>query len=159
MNKILILMILFTLSACVSTQKFLTKSGRPEVVVWNVPKKIVVDELSNRMVSKGFNIKEANDYSITYSKVNDSISASLLFGSQYDSFPEAQIKNDIINVQTGEQSGVRIVASVYAVINPGSAFERKTDLSQSWDAQKYFDFLNNIKLELEEKFTVHENQN
>jgi membrane-associated protease RseP (regulator of RpoE activity) len=118
--------ILFLFS-CAPIQKSTinTQSGKPEVSISNVPKKRIADELVNQMLSQGFSVKSSSDYSIVFIKPLDNVGASLLLGSRYDVTPEHRVIMNIVE----SNNIVRIVANNQAITNPGSAFERVTDLS------------------------------
>lgn len=132
------------MSGCATVQPLKTPTGKPEVTISNVTKKQVIDALTNQMLARGYQIKNVTEYNAVYGKRTDSFAAAILLGSRYDAIPEARISYAI--VETG--AGVRVVATLEMVTNPGSAFERVTDLSQGKDAHNIQNMLENLKASL-----------
>lgn len=148
---IVVLGLLF--SSCTTNYNLNTSSGRAEVIIYNVEKKDVFTTIMNSMLTNGFSLKSQSEYNLTmtrrYDSVND-IGVSMLLGSSYDAFPEHRVSFNIINFT----NAIRIVVDVWIVTNPGSAFERITDLSKnSRMAHDYQNYLNNLKSSLE-KYAV-----
>ncbi|MBI4243110.1 MAG: hypothetical protein HY606_03380 [Planctomycetes bacterium] len=138
----------FTVSCATTIQHLSTPTGKPEVTISNVSKKAIVDRLTNIMIDRGYNVKEITEYKAAYSKRMESVSAAIWYGSKYDSTPEARITFDTVETQ----ANIRIVATLQMVTNPGSAFERTTDLSKNTpDAHNFQDILSNLKSEMESK--------
>ena len=129
------------LAGCATTPSLRTASGKPEVTIPSTSKKAVFDALTNAMIQQGYEVKNITDYSAVYGKKTDSILASMLLGSQYDSTPEARVAYTVVDTS----EGVRVVAALQMITNPGSAFERVTDLSQSANAQSWQTFLENLR--------------
>ena len=129
------------LTGCATTPQLKTASGKPEVTIPNTTKKVIFDALTNAMIQQGYEIRNINDYSAVYGKRTNSILASMLLGSQYDSTPEARVAYTIVDTS----EGVRVVATLQMITNPGSAFERVTDFSQQPDAQSWQSFLENLR--------------
>lgn len=89
------------------------------------------------MLSKGFNIKSTNDYSMVFGKPLENIGASLLLGSTYDVTPEHRVTVSIVDLI----NGVRVVLTNQIITNPGSAFERVTDASTGTAGNSWQEFL------------------
>jgi hypothetical protein len=125
--KIKILILLVLLNGCTATKPLTlnTPSGKPDITIPKVSKKQVTDAFVSEMLSQGFNIKTSSDYNIVFVKPMDSFAMSLLLGSEYDITPEHRVSANIVE----SSAGVRIVLTNQGITNPGSAFERVTDLS------------------------------
>lgn len=107
-------------------QRLDTASGKPEIVIPHVERKQVIDTIVASKLEKGLKVLSVSDYSVVVGKVvTASTMASFLYGSRYDSNPEARITYNI--VETGD--GVRVFSSTEMVTNPGSGFERKSDVT------------------------------
>ena len=133
------------LSGCATVQPLGTPTGKPEVTIPNVTKKEVVDALTNQMLSWGYHVKAVTDYNAVYGKRTESMAAAIFLGSRYDAIPEARISYATVETDIG----VRVVATLEMITNPGSAFERVTDLSQGKDAHNIQNMLNQLKYGLE----------
>lgn len=72
-------------------------------------------------------LRSVSDYKVTTSKVaSKDLTAMFLFGSRYDGVPEYRIHHTLI-----ERAGsVKVLMSGEIVTNPGSAFERATDITE-----------------------------
>jgi S1-C subfamily serine protease len=139
MKIILIPFVLFLalLYGCATTKPLATASGKPEVTIPNVTKKQVTDALVTQMINQGFQIKNSSDYNIVFTKPMESLSAQLLLGSKYDSTPEHRASFMI--VESG--NGIRVVLTNQGITNPGSAFEKVTDLSSGKAGESWLNFL------------------
>lgn len=103
-----------------------TPSGLPEVTIPFVNRKAVIDHIVAAKLSKGLKVYSVSDYGVTAGQIIDkSIMASLFYGSRYDSFPEARIRYNIVE----DGNAVKVFTRVEMVTNPGSAFERVTDVT------------------------------
>ena len=144
---IVILGLLF--SSCASNYNLNTSSGRADVIIYNVEKKDVVYVIINSLLSAGYSLKSQNEYNLVMTKRYDNpkdVGVALLMGSQYDPFPEHRVSFNLLNYS----NGIRIITDVWMVTNPGSAFERITNLStNSRMAYEYQIYLNEIKSSLE----------
>jgi len=123
-------------------------NGKPEVIINIEDKEKIKDSLFNTMINHGYNLKTTNDYNLVFGKIINDITTSLLFGSRYDTSPESRISFSIVKVN----SGYRLIATLQVITNPGSAFERVTDLSYgSTAAHELQKTLWYTKIELENK--------
>lgn len=117
--------VVFLLVGCAAVQPLHTPSGRPEVTISGATKKEVLDLVVSEMLASGAQVKQVNEYGAVFGKRDDSLTGALLFGSRYDSTPEMRITFNV-----AETSGsVRVFCNVAMVTNPGSAFERVTDVT------------------------------
>jgi hypothetical protein len=133
--------LLFFLSGCATIEPLHTPSGKPDITIPNVTKKQVTDVLVNQMLERGFNIKSANDYNIIFTKPMEKFGEQLLLGSQYNSTPENRISANIVE----SSAGIRIVLNNQAITNPGSGYERVTDLNSGNYGMYWQNFLSRIK--------------
>ncbi len=130
---------------CAHMRPLTTPSGKPEVTITNCSKKEVVDAIVNMMVGAGFEVKDVSDYHAVFGKLSDSFGDALLYGSKYDSTPEYRVKYSF----TETEDGVRVIAAVQVVTNPGSAFERVNDRTTGKDARDMQSLLERFKVGLE----------
>jgi len=146
MNRtILIFLIVAILVGCAAPQRLSTPSGRPEVTISNASKKEVMDFAVNNFVGAGFEIKEVTDYHAVFTRLDQSLSGALLYGSKYDSTPEYRFK-----LTFAELAGkIRVLCTVSVVTNPGSAFERVKDVTYGKNALDLQRLLMNFKKDME----------
>jgi hypothetical protein len=144
-QKILItVFIIISLAGCATVKPLNTTTGRPEVIIADVSKKDISDAIVNTMLSWDFQLQKRDDYILVFGKKNTNLASSLLLGSRYDAIPEWRFTYNIVDYA----DGVRIIANIVSVTNPGSAFERITDFSKgSQDAQNIQKFFENLKNE------------
>ncbi|MGE0388449.1 MAG: hypothetical protein AB7Q97_27305 [Gammaproteobacteria bacterium] len=101
---------------------------RAQFFIAGVTKKQAIDEIVAGKLSRGMTIREVNDYGVTVAApINNSILASIIYGSSYDRTPEARIHYNVVD----HEDGVRIYSRAEMVTNPGSGFERSTDVTAS----------------------------
>lgn len=109
-------------------QRLATPSGNPEIVIPNTTRKQVIDKIVAAKLEKGMQVKSVNDYGVVVGKkVDSSFMASFLYGSRYDSTPEARITYSVVETA----GGVRVFSRTEMVTNPGSAYERVSDVTQN----------------------------
>jgi len=146
---ILIGVLILTFAGCDNTsiEEYNTLSGKPEVIIEGVDKRTVVNKLNDEMINRGYNINETSEYKLVYGKDTESILTSMFFGSEYDAIPETRITINIVEYEDIKQ--LRLIATLEVVTNPGSAFERTTDFTNSEEGRKYFKTLREIKEEIE----------
>lgn len=133
--KVVVGMLAALLVACAAPRPpLVTASGNPEVTIQNVDRRAIVNRMVEAIVERGNQVRQVTDYSVTAVKrVDRNFGAALLYGSRYDSVPEARLHFTLVDVA----GGVRVFARAEMVTNPGSAFERVNDvtLSQAHDLQ------------------------
>ena len=126
---------------CATAPPLQTPSQRPEVTISGTTKKEILDVVVDNMLADGFQIKQMNDYSAVFGKLDRSLSGALLSGSKYDSTPEMRVTYNM--VETG--NAIRVFCSVAMVTNPGSGFERVTDVTGGKLAHKIQAMLERLK--------------
>jgi hypothetical protein len=116
------------LAACAAPQPLQTPTGRPEVTISGVTKHQVSDAIVAGALEKGSAVKSVTDYEVVIARRDDNaIGTNLLFGSRYDGVPEVRMHLGMVDV-TG---GVRVFGRAEVVTNPGSAFERVLDVTDT----------------------------
>lgn len=133
------------MSGCATPVIHNTPSGRPEVTINRTTRNEVGAQLTNEMLNRGYNITKQTDYMLAFDRPVDNIFAAALLGSRYDSTPNARITYTL----TDMNNETRVVADIKIVTNPGSAFERLTNLTHGQDSIKIQELLNQIKYRLE----------
>lgn len=132
--------ILLCLTGCAAPLK--TASGRPEVVIENVSRRQVFDFAVAEGSRNGFEIRDVSEYHLVMGKRDQkNIGAAMLFGSQYDTIPEIRLTFTAVE----QPSGVMLRANGSVITNPGSAFERQTDLSTGTGAHELQAMLERIR--------------
>jgi hypothetical protein len=120
-----------------------TPSGRPEVVVPGTPVEQVKDALIAGMMDSGYSIREVSDHKLVFGREGH-FDKNLFFGSTYDPTTELQVSYDVFETY----EGVRVMAAMHAVTNPGRDFERRSDLSNSKEAREFQSWLEERRDEL-----------
>jgi hypothetical protein len=121
------IVLLIFIMGCATAKPLQTASGRPEIIIYNTTKKAVVDTLVSAFVPHGLQIKQMNEYNVVFAMRDTSLRGAIFFGSKYDTMPEARVTFTF--VETGNT--VRVFCTAAMVTNPGSAFERVTDVTEA----------------------------
>jgi hypothetical protein len=145
MKKLWILGLALTLGGCAAPVQHQTASGRPEVLIHNTNSESVKSAIVNRMLSDRYRITRDTPYEIAFDKAVENIAAQVLLGSEYDSQPNARISYTLASVG----ADVRVIADMAIITNPGSAFERRTEMNNGQDSPMVQTFLDGIKAEKE----------
>ena len=129
----LVVVAVWLVTACTAPeQKLKTASGNPEIVIAGVTQKQVIDQIVAIKLQKGMQIRSVNDYGVTVSKrIGESFMASLVYGSSYDSNPEARITYNVVE----DGDAVRVYSRTEIITNPGSGFEKSTDVTANLAGQ------------------------
>ena len=144
--KTLLIVATLSLTAC-QTVQHQTLSGKPEVTIFAADASLVKAEIINAMVNSGYNLSRDSAYQLVFDKqLTTNFTAQLLLGSNYDQVPAARVAYLIS--PTNEK--VRVVADMSIVTNPGSAFERRTDMNHSKDAADLQTALGKLKAKSEQ---------
>ena len=122
-----------------------TASGRPEVTIATTNVDAVKGALISVMINGGYSITRESHYLLAFDRPVDNVLAAALLGSQYDSTPNARISYTVARIQ----SGIRVVADLAIVTNPGSAFERHTNMNANQDSLGVQKLLLQIKSQVE----------
>lgn len=137
MRALLVLLLVLGLAACQTDEAsnlpdIATPSGKPEGIIKNANAGDVKATLLNFMLSKGYTVTSDTGSTLQVDKPADSLAASLVYGSQMNSTPNARIVFTFVQVG----SDTRVVADMMIVTNPGTAFEQRTELNQTSDAKE-----------------------
>ena len=134
--------ILSLISSCATVKPLNTHTGKPEVIIPEASKSEIADQIINAMLSWDFQLQKRDENILLFSKRDQRLGSSLFFGSKYDITPEWRFTYNIVD----HPEGVRVIANIAAITNPGSAFERVTDLSRgSKDSENVYALLTQIR--------------
>jgi hypothetical protein len=136
---ILLIVILFCCSATLATLP-----PTPEVVIPNVTKKEVANKLIDNASTKGWILKNSTEFLIVVEYPMKGLGASILYGSKWKRTPNARIQYQL----TGIPEGVRVVAKMFIVTNPGTGLESIRDETKGKHAQDLQAELERIRAEL-----------
>jgi membrane-associated protease RseP (regulator of RpoE activity) len=130
--RILIALVSFlALSACAGTlHRPQTASGRPEVTIANTTPEKIKPVLVSEMANAGYRITKDTPYELAFDKPVQNLAMAVLLGSRYDAQPNARVTYTF--AQIGNDT--RVIGDVAVITNPGSAFERRTELNNGVDA-------------------------
>lgn len=125
----IILCAILILAGCASNQPQ-ANLAPPQITIEHTTKKQVLDYIAERTIEgdsmKGFRIFNTTDYGITLAKkIEGSLWASYFYGSRYDTNPEGRITYNTVQ----KNDNVLVVGTFVIVTNPGSGFERVSDVT------------------------------
>ena len=123
----LLLVCTFVLSGCAtSNNRLTTPSGLPDVTILGATKKQVADKIVEGALTSGSQVKSVNEYAVVIGKrATNDLGAQIFFGSRYDGVPEYRMHFGLLDVA----GGVRVIGRAEIITNPGSAFERVSDVT------------------------------
>jgi len=121
---------LFFMYGCATNYQVNSSTGKAEVIINGVDRKEIKDVMLNAMLSDGFYLQNQNEYQLVFGKKDNSLTMSLLAGSNYDITPEWRYTFTMVDYS----GGIRILTNIWIVTNPGSAFESINDLSTNTKA-------------------------
>jgi hypothetical protein len=133
------------LTACATPTRNETPSGKVEATFRNVAVDKAKSALVNMMINRGYRITKDTPYELSFDKPVENLAAQVLLGSKYDSQPNARIAYYL----AVNGSDVRVVADLAIITNPGSAFERRTDVNNGADAPAIQAALNDLASSLD----------
>lgn len=110
-------------ACCVSPLE--TATGKAEVTI-TAPRRQVKDALVSAMVDRGYTVANDSAYSMTFEKDADA-TLTVLLGSQYDGRVVQRVRFTLVE----RKGSTRVVTDIHGVTNPGSPFEKISDLSTS----------------------------
>jgi hypothetical protein len=137
--------LLATLCGCAAPVQHGTASGKPEVTISNTTQDIVKPLVVNRMLSAGYRITRDTQFELAFDAPVQNVAAQVLLGSKYDSQPNARVSYSFASTGTG----LRVVADIAIITNPGSGFERRTEMNQSADSPLIQNMLDAVRSEVE----------
>lgn len=133
LKPLLVMLLSLSLSlnmqGCAAPQQTLkTSSGQPEVTVSNVTKKQILDMVVADALGRGSEVRGVSEYGVTIVRRADPASmAGFMFSSRAGGPPEWRFQ--INTVET--QGAVKIYARSTLTENPGTAFEKSNDTTDS----------------------------
>ena len=134
------------LIGCATVQPIGTGSGMPEITICGIGKTKIMEAFAASVSMSGTNIRNTNNYQIVISKPVTSPLTAALYGSRYDSTPEYRA---IFTFAEVGNNCTYIGARIQIVTNPGSGFERITDISKGKDAYELQEELQKLKFTIE----------
>lgn len=137
----LALCVLAVLSACQTAPPLATRSGKPEILIESCTPKAASDAIVAYMSEKGFRMQQANDYLLVFSKADERLGAQLLMGSEWNPTPDARVTYTL----APEGDGVRVFVAGEYVTNPGTGFERRSDMTTGKTAHDFQSLLERIR--------------
>src|SRR6218665_2479920 len=117
------------LAGCATTAQMKAAAVANQPIVVNAGKQAARDAVAQAFVSQGYMITKDSDFVLQFSAPTSSAMVQLLLSSGYDSRVEARI-----TVQFVGDNPTTVSWRAAYVTNPGSAFERLTDVSNGADA-------------------------
>ena len=135
----------FLVAACAAPVKHHTASGRPEVTITTNNVGAVKGALISEMVNRGYSITRESDFLVAFDRPIDNVWAAALLGSRYDSTPNARVSYTIARIQ----DAIRVVADLAIITNPGSAFERQTNMNANEDSRMIQGLMDRVKRTVE----------
>lgn len=147
MRQIFVAALGLVLASCGTPVRQDTASGRPEVTVHHVASDRVKGALVSGMLNRGYRITKDSQFEIAFDRPVDNLAVAVLMGSKYDAQPNARVSYQI--AQLGDD--VRVVADMAIITNPGSAFERRMDVSAGADSPVIQAFLTTIAADLQKQ--------
>lgn len=138
---VIVLPVLVMHAGCATQPAGYNSNVRPDITIHGTTQKEVVNALVANSMSRGFQVVNATDYSVTTETRNTNLATALFFGSRYDSQPAVRVHYNV--AQTSPEL-VRVNATAAIVTNPGSAFERITDVTNT-QAANLLSILNSVR--------------
>jgi hypothetical protein len=130
MKRLLLIVVLLAfVTGCATAKPLQTPSGRPEVTIIGATKKEISDVLVSTMLSAGVQMKQITEYTLVFAIRDTSLTGAIFFGSKYDTSPEMRITFSMI--EECKFKSTRVFCTAVMVTNPGSAFERVSDVTQA----------------------------
>lgn len=120
---------MLALAGCSTTS---TPRAAPErQLAISAPKMEVKEAIAALFVSKGYQISRDSDFVMDFSIATNNFMATLLLSSNYDSRVETRVSVTFIG-----DNPTQVSWRAALITNPGSAFERPTDVTNNADGDK-----------------------
>lgn len=117
------------LAGCASTAQMRAAAVANQPIAVKASKQQARDAVAQAFVSQGYMITKDSDFVLEFSAPTKSGWVQLLLSSNYDSRVDARL-----SVQFVGENPTTVSWRAFYVTNPGSAFERLTDVSNGADA-------------------------
>lgn len=108
---------------------------------------LVADALTRAMLNRGYQIRNLDEKQAVFAKPADGVPGAMLLGSGRASAPESRVRYAL----TETDGGVRIVARIEVVTNPGSRMEHISPPNGGNDAELVQQALNTVRERLTRK--------
>ena len=108
------------LSACVALPRYLTPSGKPEVLVGDISRAALINKIVAACVNTGYRVARADDFVVDCRRSDGGAAAladRIVYGTPRLSEPEERVLFNVVEAQ----GGFRVVMTVLDVLNPGTA--------------------------------------
>lgn len=149
MKRTLIMFTAITLViGCASVPRMNTSSGKPEITICRVGKNEMMEKVVAAASMDGFSIRNTSNFQIVMGKPVSNPLVAALMGSRYDSTPESRLVWTLADIGN---NCTHIGVTVQIVTNPGSAYERVTDVSTGKDGHEIQKGLEAIKARVESR--------
>ena len=146
--KFLILLLLpFLLTACATPVIHDSPSGKPEVTISGTTKDAIKDRLTDEMLSRNYTILQSADSMIVFERPIEDAMAAYMFSTKLSSTPTTRIAYNLASTK----QGIRVIADCSAVSNPGTGFERKTNMNSHPDSMRVQSILYSMKNTMKRK--------
>lgn len=116
------------LAACSTTSSKTPRVAPERQLTINASKKQVKEAIAALMVSRGYQIQRDTDFVMDFGATSNNVLATILLSSNYDSRVEARLTVTFIGDKPTQVSW-----RANLITNPGSAFERPTDITNNPD--------------------------
>lgn len=140
MRVIAAVFVLSLLVGCAAQPSKPASSTKPEAYIPGANIEEIREIILERMMAKGWSIDTDSAHHLSFIRYTrddenlsfgDKMMLGLFFGSKYDSFPALRADYSLIR----SKSGVRIYLQAHMLTNPGSAFERRNDVTKPFQAK------------------------
>lgn len=121
-----------------------TSSGKAEVMIPGTGKKRVIEALTSKMASGGWNVAQANDYQIVYerdAKGAAGFLSDLFYGGATQ--PIYRITAQFLEIP----EAVKVIAGMELVSNPGTPRTTRTDMNKGKSRVELQDLLQRLRSE------------
>ena len=132
------------LSACASTGTTAPRLAPERSLTIGATSKKVKELVALAFVEKGYMLKKDSDLQLVLERRTDNFMAAVLFSSQYDSTVMTRVMVTMIG-----DNPTNLSWRGYLVTNPGSAFERLTEITNNPDGDNVQLVLRDIKARAE----------
>lgn len=137
---------LFFVIGCAGLQPVHTSSGRPEITICRVSKTELMEKTVAAATMDGYNIRSTSSFQVVMGKPVSNILVAAFMGSRYDSTPEYRLIWTFADIGN---SCTHLGIVIQIVTNPGSGFEKITDISNGKDAHQMQEQLEGLKAQIE----------
>lgn len=120
-------MIVSIMTSCQTAEPIKATSKPPEVTIENATRKQIIDIISGEMRDGGFKILSVNDSKLLVGRKSGAALIASVYGSSFTGMAEERIAYNVIDVG----NSVKVSADIGIVANPGTSFEKITNLNDT----------------------------